>query len=110
MLQSRKKHDCIEEIFYNSTDIEPECVHHSINFSEECEKQRRTLSGDSDEKFEIENFIECNVNLDVFLFKGKIIRGVFHLIARNNPLTGTRFSKKNCEDSFERLHEKEMGV
>ena len=103
-------YECMEEIFENPAEIEPEFVHHSIRFLEECEKQSRTLSSNSVEKLEIDNVKEDDVDLDVLLFKGKVICGVKQLIARNNPFTGTRCSKKQYEDSFKRLHEKDISI
>ena len=69
-------------------------MHCSIRFLEECEKQRRTFSGHFNDKLEIDNVLEDNVNLNVLLFKGKVMRGVKVLIARRDAFTGTRCSKK----------------
>ena len=94
----------MEENFDNLAEIEPEFARHSTR--EECEKQRRMLSSNSDEKLEIGNVMEDNANLDVFLFKGEIMRGVYQLIDIHNPINRTRYRKKHCEHGFKRLDEK----
>ena len=72
-----KSHDCPEKTmiawkkFENPAEIEPEFAHHIIMCLEECEKQIRILSGNSDEKLEIDNMTDDNIDLDVFYLKEK---------------------------------------